>query len=591
MHAHSFPNRLHWLSITVIGVLAGHFFLIVHLYAVNVPYFDDFKVISFIDEVRRSPFENFHALFQNFNGHRFGFPFLMMALDSMVEGSYNLRSMMFLGAAFYTGFFLFLYKSMRSMGLRASAMVPVALLMFQPSVHRNIFWPISTLQYMTSVLLSIGMFHYLGKDGQKSFLKALFLAALHPVTNGNGLYVIALALPQLVYMRCYRKALCWAAFVLVYAWFFYQGMPTVIGLNGYNHQSHDLVANPSKIFGCFLSFLGASVYAFRLKSWDAVAAGAIIVTITIIVAARMLYDYYRRKPGAGISHAERAKVTILLTAISMVLTAAGAAISRGNAGDFMIIDRYEVYSVLSIALLYSLSVASIPASYQRQASLAAIPFALIFSLFMHWQYLPAVAQWKDSLLTDVYMLRRNRTVQGKLYPFPVGGYEQFQSAVKNGTYRFPSTLLDQLDTIPDHRFNKHNAKSGVSFHFTHHLLNHYGGIHYYQISSDSIPANSQERKFIILESINGKKTFVLAPEWHRNLGYRAFFQMKSPYKPGLTVNAYQDTVEPGRYHIGILTFHDSVPEAVFSDQLFNMPSEGQLTLFSQKPEIPEESAN
>lgn len=579
MHLHTPKQYIiqKWIVFFTLGLIIFYFFVFVSKYAFSAPYFDDFRVISIIRRVAESPLSRFGELFQNFNGHRFGFPFSIALLDYYVEGSYNLRSMMLLGASVYAMFFVVTFFTMRSAGQSPVAMIPVALLMFQPSVHRNIFWPISTLQYMFSILLTIAMFYCLSKRSNKCFVAALLLAALHPCTNGNGIYVIMLGIVQLVSMHDYKKAGIWTLFVGLYAFIFYLGMPTVVGLNGYSNQTEQLLKSPLNILYCFFSFMGSTLFAVRLKPEDAVVFGGILFVLMLFISVKFLLNYFK-KYNSTLCSKESSKLVIFFTAVSFVITAAGAAISRGQNSSTLIIDRYEVYSVLIVAMVYCLLLFSIRNSWRNYFLLLSIPFSFLYCAYMHWHYGPVVAHWQNSLQTDVYMLQKNQTIQGKLYPFTEKGAEQFQDALQAGIYQFPKTIFTKVDNRIDADANRHVDKN-LKFRFNSKILPAYGGVYYYQIISKDIVHPEASELYLILKSVSKDKTYILSPEWNRNQGYMSFLKMRKQYNSGFTVNIFQDTTEPGNYHVGIMTIKDADVEIVYGSQIFAMPREGKLTLY------------
>ncbi|KAA6441726.1 hypothetical protein FEM33_00180 [Dyadobacter flavalbus] len=579
MHLHTPKQYIvqKWIVFFTLGLIIIYFFVFVSKYAFSAPYFDDFRVISIIRRVAESPLSRFGELFQNFNGHRFGFPFSIALLDYYIEGSYNLRSMMLLGGSVYVMFFVVTFFTMRSAGQSPATTIPVALLMFQPSVHRNIFWPISTLQYMFSVLLTITMFYCLSKRSNKSFLAALLLAALHTCTNGNGIYVIMLGIAQLVSMHDYKKAGIWTLFVGLCAFVFYLGMPTVVGLNGYSNQSEQLLKAPLHILYCFFSFMGSTFFAFRLKPEDTVILGGVLFALMLFFSVKFLLNFFK-KFNSSLSDKESSELVIFFTAVSFVITAAGAAISRGHNSITLIVDRYEVYSVLVVAMVYCLVLFSFRGSWRNYFLLVSIPLSFLYCAYMHWNYIPVVAHWQNSLQTDVYMLQKNQTIQGKLYPFTKKGAEQFEVALQAGIYQFPQTIFTKVGNRIDADASRHVHKD-LKFRFNSKILPAYGGVHYYQIISEDIVHPETSEIYLILRSVSKNKTYILSPEWNRNQGYMSFLKMKKQYSSGFTAHIFQDTTEPGDYNIGIVTIKDDDIDIVYGSQIFTMPREGKLTLY------------
>ncbi|GGC11696.1 hypothetical protein GCM10011325_43110 [Dyadobacter sediminis] len=378
-------------------------------------------------------------------------------------------------------------------------------------------------------------------------------------------------------MHDYKKAGIWTLFVGLYACVFYLGMPTVVGLNGYSNQSEQLLNAPLRILCCFFSFMGSTFFAIRLKPADAVVVGGILSALMLFISVKFLLNYFTKR-NSSLSDKESSEFVIFFTAVSFVITAAGAAISRGQNSSTLIIDRYEVYSVLIVVMVYCLLLFSFRGSWRNYFLLVSIPFSFLYCAYMHWHYGPVVAHWQNSLQTDVYMLQKNQTIQGKLYPFTKKGAEQFEDALQAGIYQFPQTIFtkvgNRIDTNASRQVNK-----DLKFRFENKILPAYGGVYYYQIFSDDIVHPETAETYLILKSVSKDKTYILSPEWNRNQGYMSFLKMKKQYSSGFTVNIFQDTTEPGDYNIGIVTIKNDDIDIVYGSQIFTMPREGKLTLY------------
>jgi|GEM_PF-1616164 hypothetical protein len=108
-----------YLTCLVLLFIIGRFLFFTWTYSVNIPYFDDFQTFSILVDCKENPNNILPILFQNFNGHRFAMVFGLMWFDTVLEGHYQLTTLMLVGALFYIGVYLVMARLMVKLGVVA----------------------------------------------------------------------------------------------------------------------------------------------------------------------------------------------------------------------------------------------------------------------------------------------------------------------------------------------------------------------------------------------------------------------------------------------------------------------------------------
>ena len=565
-----------WILV-VVG--CGYFIWYVWQYAINIPYFDDFRTIAILSHIRDYPEDLWKQLFQNFNGHRFAVIFGLMWLDTLLEGTYQLTTLMLLGAVCYIGVLLILARLLTKASISWAYVLPLALLLLHPAVHRSLFWPISTLQYMGSAFLTCLLF-YLLADLRLAhrFWSACLVGILLPYTNANGVYILLLAGVFLLFTGQRTRAVSWGLLVVASAVLFYWDMPTIVGLAGYAGEALSPAQKTENILRSVLSFSGSSVISLRAKLNDTLVTGLFIFVFFLWAGL----DWVKHKPWSGTkvwagSPAKSSYSAFLFIGISVLLTALGVGVSRGVDKEAMVVDRYFMYSFWILACMYGLLTLRLAPKWRTYWLGIALVGSLFLNQYMYWYYTPEVAWWRQSFVADGFNLKYNETVQGKLFPFGADGPEALRKALASGLYQYPTTELTPLEEQIRQPVGTDGSEidSLLRFEVRSGLLNAYGGV---RIDSIYLPSATRPASdiglgtYLVLKEENNRRTYLAAPEWYRWKGYTPFLARKRAYRGGFTATLFQDNIIEGRYRLGLLTLANENVSLRFSDQYIEVPS-------------------
>ncbi|MBE7415150.1 MAG: hypothetical protein HS130_07950 [Deltaproteobacteria bacterium] len=120
-----------------------YFFSIIHKYAANVPYGDDYSAI--LDFLLRyqdadGALQKLGMLFAQHNEHRIAFGNLATVAMYKLTGTVDFRSMIFFGNAALLGLVLVFYRMFHASGRKPLYFIPVVLFLFQFQFGHTIFW-------------------------------------------------------------------------------------------------------------------------------------------------------------------------------------------------------------------------------------------------------------------------------------------------------------------------------------------------------------------------------------------------------------------------------------------------------------------
>ena len=151
----------------LIGFLAIVFYAAIYRYAINVPVVDD---LLYIDSIRRittpgtSVAEVARVLVEQHNDHRILLSRLIVLLDYWAEGQVNYRMLTLVGSLSVAGILWQLYRVFREANLALWLIVPVALLLFQPSYQEDVWGVLCLLQHTVTLFLTLIVFRLIVPD-------------------------------------------------------------------------------------------------------------------------------------------------------------------------------------------------------------------------------------------------------------------------------------------------------------------------------------------------------------------------------------------------------------------------------------------
>ncbi len=456
------------LLLLLLGMLALLFYAAVWHFSLNVPLTDDwllvFTLTRVIDPATPWP-EALRLLTEQHIDHRILGARLLILADYVAEGHLNLRTLLVGGSVCVAGFVWLLHRFFRQANRALWAILPVALLLFQPSYQEDVWWLICLLQHTLTLFLSLYLFSQIDRPGTLAQVGMLGLAALLVYSNTNGLFVWVAMLGLHLLRRRWGRAAVWAAVGAVvfglYFWLDYSFRSKGAALALWQH--------PAWVLNGLVGFVGGGV-AFEGRrwlgvpsAWAVVGAGVSILGLMAISGWRAVFG--QKKPSASL-------LALLALSFVLVCTGGAAAVARGT-GGLLVVGRYQIFAVLCLVVAYALLVLQLTnPRHQRLVVAGATGLAGWFWLNAWLLYGPALAHRHNALLADALNLRTyGRSVTSQAFLAVPFWQNLLQQTRERGIYAvpdFPQTAglvqaLKQTPTSADVIFRVDSAFSNVHY--------------------------------------------------------------------------------------------------------------------------------
>ncbi|MCL4873054.1 hypothetical protein KJ039_03130 [bacterium] len=308
-----------------------YFFSIIHKYAANVPYGDDYSAI--LDFLLRyqdadGALQKLGMLFAQHNEHRIAFGNLATVAMYKLTGTVDFRSMIFFGNAALLGLVLVFYRMFHASGRKPLYFIPVVLFLFQFQFGHTIFWAMASVSNFYVLLFTFSSLLVLERGGRPFYMAAFLLAALASVTQGSGIFALVSCALLLALKRDLRGLAAWGALsavVLALYFGFYEKPPE------HPSMAEAVFEEPVNTIRYFFTLAGAS-FPFPFL------AGLVFAALFIVLT---LKGHYRKNPA------------LYCGIVYVFLTVAATSLARSGLGiEGALSSRYKIVSALFPVLLY-----------------------------------------------------------------------------------------------------------------------------------------------------------------------------------------------------------------------------------------------
>ncbi|WP_375447534.1 hypothetical protein [uncultured Fibrella sp.] len=417
-----------------ICLLATGFYVAIVRYAINVPQVDDFL---YIDSIRRittagTPFsEVIRLLVEQHNDHRILLSRLLVLADYWVEGQVNYRTLALIGSISIAGVVWQVYRLFRQAGLSSWLLLPVALLLFQPSYQEDVWWVLCLLQHTLTLWLMVIVFRLLIRPETSAQVGALALGGLVLYSNSNGLFMWVTIIGLLLLTRQWKWATIWTTTGAVLI-----GLYFSINYNFIAKDSLVTVAqHPDWVVKSIISFTGSAVY-FDQRRWFLLPGQWFVLALGVLVLSTIVVSWLRllSQPARRISPA-----ILPFLGLGMVLIGSGvaAALTRSD-GSLMIIDRYQVYAVWCLVVGYVLLVMQLTDRLRKLAGLVGLGFTCWFWLNAWLLYGPQLADRYNRQVAEGIALKQYRySVLSQRFGMDPYWQRGWVEAMNRGIYQVP----------------------------------------------------------------------------------------------------------------------------------------------------------
>ena len=568
---------LNYLAALLLFIIVFIFYRFVFLNAVNVPYFDDYAYLEYIIKFIETPtaWDFLRELEYKHNGHGVITAKLVFWLDYVLTGQINFRTLILAGSGLILVLFAYFWRILSVNQLSFIYLLPVALFLFTPAYHENIFWAAALWQYTASFVLGILTYQLLAQSAVWAAVTAVLAGFLLTYTNGNGLFGMYIGVLIPLLQHRYQTAGLWLLACIATTVLFYWYYPFGFGsLNQEKSLRNSLLT--------LLSFFGACASYLRARLPEVAVLGGIITVSLLVLASWMGIAYFksvlRRFSRFGqtvktdslsrIFTEKSENISLLALLAWLLITGLGVATARAGQG-LETPGRYMVYSVMAVVSLYVTGLLLLPKRGQRMLAGGMTVFGSLFILGTYLFAAPEVVNFRNSLLADAFSLQQHRRISGKLETMTNAVTKKyFDESVSKGIYVFPKTAVSP-NFITD--FDSSRVVN-EPLTFSVDTLPAYGGILIHKIKNERVALrqdNPENGLYLVLK--NDTTAYLTVAKQTPVRDRKAFLRTGNYFKEGFEAWVFQENVPAGTYHLGLLFCEGEKQRLIYTSQQLTIP--------------------
>jgi hypothetical protein len=325
------------------------------MYALNLPFWDDFQVQDHLLFLKNSSgSQKLSHLFDQHWEHRIVWTRLVFAFYAMLNGSLNYYWLTIIGIIGLLIALGTLFAVFRQLSLPLLYFAPVPLLLFTLQSYESMIWAMASVQNFWFLAFALLVFYWLAQNTTRTRILALGMGILVTFSGGNGPIVMAAGLLVLAYQRQWRFAGYWA-------------LATAVCVTGYFYSYQRISFFPSpfrypitdwiKAVFVFLGSLtnpwpnsGTSLLSYETTLWLTMATGIVVV----IATGRFAFSLFRIFSTKQVDTSSSFFLGCILFIGATVAITVYSRVGFGGPG-YLLQGRYKVYSALTLNVVYLFS--------------------------------------------------------------------------------------------------------------------------------------------------------------------------------------------------------------------------------------------
>ncbi|WP_435355924.1 hypothetical protein [Emticicia sp. SJ17W-69] len=390
------------------------FGVIFNKYAINIPHWDDFAVrnslLSYYDT--DSFIEKIKILFAQHNEHRIFLTRLLALLIYKVEGTLDLKSLMFLGNLSLVGILYLFYKISEKYNYSIISIVPISFLIFTSALYENTFWGMASIQNFGVIFFAFLTFYWLTFSIEKTksyyFYFAIFSCFLGVFTSYNGIIIPVIGLLILLFQQRKSAIFKWsiACFILLMSYFYdFVKNPEKTSETDFSH--------PQLLLKGFFATIGNvidSSFISPNKQTDlSITLGVFLVCFIVIFSYQVVFKKYNLESKTN-------DLFLLACLTFLVITCIGIVLARISFGfGTLLTSKYKIYSILVLSIFYLAALQSVSESRKTSFISVLILGSIFLNFYTYIADYQKIINLRHERITDQFKQQYSD------HDFPVGG--------------------------------------------------------------------------------------------------------------------------------------------------------------------------
>lgn len=528
------------------------FYLVFQKYAVNIPHWDDFAIRNTLAQMLETDSfaEKTKLLFSQHNEHRILFTRLSAWFVYLIQGTLNLKSLMFIGFLALVGLLVIFFQVSKKYNSPLLAFVPVSFILFNVSLFENTFWGMASVQNFGVIFFAFLTFYWLifsiENQYKHYFYLALFSCFIGVFTSSNGIIIPLIGCLVLLVQQRKKQLFTWlgssAIFIFSFFFNFHKNPDNVIKTNFFDFKT--IIKGLLATFG---SVLDTSAIAPAKHLDLAMSLGLFLLIFVSMFAYQVIFKKYNLNL--------RTNDLFLLACLAFIgITSVGIVLARISYGiDILLTSKYKIYSVLSLIIFYIVALNSLAERYKNNFIQLAIFVGIFFNFYTYIADYQNIKYLNQERVTDQFKQQYSEK------SFPKQGIMQVLQQPEKAFY---DSMIDKMQQVKDSTLKNLNVETrGENFFLS------------LQKTGEKINlTNSESGIYFILKS---DKNIYLYPSHIKPLGMKAYLDREFLMNNLLKINNFTAEIsklyiQSGKYRIGTVMVENESKKVSWSTQTIDI---------------------
>ena len=502
------------------------YFLLIKVYAINIPYVDDHGLKGFITKfyLNEHLMDKINAIFAQHNEHRIGLTRILLLLTYFIKNEIDYVWLMWIGNFFLIGILWIYWSYLQSKNITFYYLIPIAFLLFNIESHENTFWGMASVQNFGVIFFCLlGFFKF---EQKKYALLSIYLT-IAIFTSGNGFFALCVVGLMLILQKEWK----------VFMWMMLLG--TIVGIVYFgNYQKPPAtptatISDFGKILTSTCCFLGSYIdfsnsLAVDFRRIITLSFGiCLLIFVGIVLIINSPINFKKRKVIFPANFPEFIVCTLLFILITGLVVVYSRIIGYGYLT--VLTSRYKIYSILLIVTLYVWILTILQEKFKR-IILIFLSLTSMSGFFISlYQNITQIDYHHKLLISNAFNWDKGDFLNKKLTPD------------RNFNYSLPITILDKV-------IIENDGKGSNQFKEFEKIVSTETDITI-EGNQPDLFLSPNEGIYLTLKSV--KRMYVF-PTFSVKTGIRKLIQQQMIFGGNFGVKILKSEIDSGKYQIGVL---------------------------------------